>query len=123
MAWGPPAAWAAVIFGLSAMPSVPGPSYLSYPAHFIEYAVLGGLLYRALRQSPELPRAFTSSVAVAMASVYGLSDEIHQLFVPGRQADPVDWMIDTAGAVFAVLLIGRLFAARVERGGRAEPRR
>ncbi|MFR0868308.1 MAG: VanZ family protein [Adlercreutzia sp.] len=38
-------------------------------------------------------RAF---IAIACASLYGVSDEVHQLFVPERMCDPVDWMVDTA---------------------------
>ena len=36
--------------------------------------------------------------AVIGASLYGVSDEFHQLFVPGRMCDPMDWLVDTAGA-------------------------
>ena len=37
-------------------------------------------------------------IAIACASLYGVSDEVHQLFVPERMCDPVDWMVDTAGS-------------------------
>jgi len=42
--------------------------------------------------------------AVVLGSAYGLTDEIHQAFVPGRSADPRDWVADTAGAVLGALL-------------------
>ena len=40
----------------------------------------------------------TGLIAIACASLYGVSDEVHQLFVPERMCDPVDWMVDTAGS-------------------------
>lgn len=52
----------------------------------------------------------TVAFAVACASLYGATDEIHQLFVPGRSADPADWLTDTCGALLGSVLfcvIGR----------------
>ena len=43
-------------------------------------------------------------LAIVVASAYGVTDEFHQLFVPGRACDPVDWMVDTAGAALGALL-------------------
>ena len=36
-------------------------------------------------------------VAVALASLYAVTDEFHQSFVPGRMCDPADWLTDTLG--------------------------
>jgi VanZ family protein len=44
-------------------------------------------------------------LATSIASLYGISDEFHQSFVPGRTPDVVDWLADTSGALLAVLLI------------------
>ena len=72
--------------------------------HFCEYAVLGGLLLNALRVHTQSLR--TACLAgVAIASVYGITDEIHQLFVPGRFCDPADWVVDTCGAALGVLVL------------------
>lgn len=52
--------------------------------------------------------------AILCASFYGVSDEIHQYFVPSRSCDPVDWMIDTIGATCGAgvfLLLARLLNA------------
>lgn len=38
-------------------------------------------------------------VTVVFASLYGVTDEVHQIFVPGRFCDPLDWLVDTAGAL------------------------
>lgn len=46
-------------------------------------------------------------LAVAIASLYGITDEIHQIFVPGRFCDPLDWMTDTAGALLGAATMAK----------------
>lgn len=75
-------------------------------AHLVEYGVFCFLLYRSfgdedrIRWKPRL--AFLSILA---AAAYSLTDEFHQLFVPGRGASLVDCAIDTMGAAIAMSLI------------------
>ncbi len=77
--------------------------YVREAAHFIEYAILFVLVYAALK-------AFTDSKRIAVYAglvicfLYGCSDEIHQLFVPGRTCQLVDIVIDTAGAAAAAVV-------------------
>jgi VanZ family protein len=102
-AWLPVAIWAAVIFTISAVPSLDSglgvwDTVLRKLAHVGEYAVLGALLYRAVRREP---------AAVFLGSLYAVTDEVHQSFVTGRNGSPVDWLIDTAGVVAGVLLLSR----------------
>jgi VanZ family protein len=102
-AWLPVAVWAAVIFTLSSIPSLDSgldtwDTVLRKLAHLAEYAVLGALLYRALRREP---------AAIALGSLYAVTDEVHQAFVSGRQGSPLDWLIDTIGVVAGVLLLSR----------------
>lgn len=80
----------------------PGVDLLSPAAHFGEYALLGLLLANALRQHMPLKRACL--VAIACASLFGASDEIHQYFVPERMCDPLDWLVDTCGASLGALI-------------------
>ena len=87
-------------------------------AHFCEYTVLGALLANALRCHMPLRRACL--VAVACASLYGASDEFHQLFVPGRMCDPMDWLVDTAGAALGSGL-AYLQLRRKGREGKEQP--
>lgn len=71
--------------------------------HFCEYAVLGALVANALRgHLPHLRRACVT--AIVIASAYGVTDEFHQLFVPGRACDPLDWVVDTCGAALGALV-------------------
>jgi VanZ family protein len=103
----PALAYAGLIFALSASPN-PLPflpqSFLHQDKllHAAEYAVLAGLLVPGLRLAGMRP-ALALVVALAAASAYGATDEFHQSFVPGRDADPLDWAADTAGATLGAL--------------------
>jgi VanZ family protein len=79
---------------------------LSWLAHFLEFAILAGLLWLAARSTSALSR-HAGLIAVAIAALYALSDEVHQSFVPGRVPDVRDWLVDVAGAVLAVWLLSR----------------
>lgn len=110
--WGPVVAYAALIFFLSSqsMPSryMPGLFYgLSDKfLHAIEYGILAILLYRAFKHT--VNTRWTIGVSIFSAMAYGLSDEIHQWFVPHREADVWDLLADGCGAallVFAWVMI------------------
>ncbi|HIY84267.1 VanZ family protein [Rubneribacter sp.] len=81
-------------------------------AHFCEYALFGALWTNALRCHLPLSRAVL--VAIACASLYGVTDELHQLFVPDRACDPVDWLVDTAGAALGALLASHILRRRMQ---------
>ena len=98
--WLPVVVWAAVIFAFSSIPSLSSglgvwDTVLRKCAHVTEYAVLGGLLYRALeREAP----------ALAAGIAYAATDELHQHFVRGRHASPVDVAIDAVGVAAGMLV-------------------
>jgi VanZ family protein len=98
--------WAGIIFLLSSFPDPPGPrgpEWQSYAAHTVEYAVFGFLaagLVAAVR--PSAPTWRVALVAWLLAVLYGLSDEFHQSFVPGRHASLVDVAFDALGAGIGV---------------------
>ena len=87
-----------------------GVDLVSSVAHFLEYALLGLLLANALRFHAPSARAYL--LAVLVASFYGGTDELHQCFVPGRFSDPVDWLVDTCGAVLGVFAYARICDTR-----------
>jgi VanZ family protein len=102
--WLPVLIWAAVIFTLSSIPSLSTglgtwDTILRKGAHLTEYAVLGGLLYRALGREP---------LALAVGIAYAATDELHQYFVRGRHASPVDVAIDAVGVAIGMLVWLRL---------------
>jgi VanZ family protein len=102
--WAPAVLYMAVIFGGSSfprLPDIPG-GFSDKTAHAAEYAVLGVLLARALAGPGWLSLRFPSVVAATvLAALYGVSDECHQLFVPGRNFEVRDMMADAAGASVA----------------------
>ena len=106
--WLPVIVWAAVIFLFSSIPSLGTglgvwDTILRKGAHLTEYAILGLLLLRAVGR--ELP-------AFALGIAYAITDEIHQHFVRGRHASPIDVLIDTAGVAIGIFLVSRLFQTR-----------
>ena len=103
----------ALIFGLSSIsnpPNLPGGS--DKGAHSILYAGFGTLLLRALAGGRLRHVAVrTMFAAILLAAAYGVTDEIHQLFVPGRSYEVADMVADAAGAGVAtigVTLWGRM---------------
>ena len=94
----------------------PDVDVVSSCAHFCEYTVFGALWVNALRHHMPLRRAMV--LGVACASLYGVTDEFHQLFVEGRMCDPADWAVDTAGALLGAFL-ARAGARRKARGTRS----
>jgi VanZ family protein len=107
--WVPAIAWMMLIFGLSAQSQLPTPEerwvefVLEKSGHFLMFAVLAALLVRAL-DPKKLGRRRAFGLAIFIAVLYGLSDEIHQVFVPGRKADWTDVLVDWAGAVFGSIV-------------------
>jgi VanZ family protein len=106
--WVPPLVLMALIFLLSAQPSLNSGLGLAdhigrKVVHFAEYALLAYLWWRALRT--RMPARTATFAAVAIASAYAATDELHQTFVHGRHGTPVDWLIDTAGATLVMVRV------------------
>lgn len=83
--------------------------FIRKAAHFSEFAVLGLLLclhLSVLRRRIPIPRY--PVWAYLIGSLYGVSDEIHQRFVPGRSGEWRDMLIDSAGVLFGVLVMAGL---------------
>ena len=102
--WGPVGLYAGIIFFGSSLSSPPESisSFLGDISdkvlHLSEYALLGALLYRAFRHASSGWGAHHAVwAAVAGSTLYGVSDETHQLFVPFREADVLDIVADTVG--------------------------
>lgn len=73
-------------------------------AHLTEYALFGMLLYYSLGRRREW-RRMPAVCALIIAGLYSLSDEFHQLFVPGRGPSLVDSGIDTFGAFLGIVMV------------------
>ncbi len=70
--------------------------------HAVEYGLLGILLYRAFQHTSHTVRSV--SLAIICAVGFGISDEIHQWFVPHRHADIWDVLADGAGALCFIII-------------------
>ncbi|WP_372995810.1 VanZ family protein [Lutispora sp.] len=70
-------------------------------AHFFSYLVLGVLVINALRRSGN-KRMTGYALAFVICVLYAVSDEVHQLFVPGRGGQVTDVLIDSAGAAVGI---------------------
>lgn len=75
-------------------------------AHFTEYAILGVLFYLFYRQIlPQKNGLQLFILAILSSFLYACTDEIHQLFVPGRSGQFTDVLVDTLGASFGCLIL------------------
>ncbi len=94
----------AAIFYVSGLQIAPLPDEVSdKTGHFVAYGGLALLSLRAVAGG--LPSRVTWRVAwlaLAIAGGYGMFDEIHQTFVPGRSGDVADWFADMTGAAIGI---------------------
>jgi hypothetical protein len=103
--WGPALILMGTIFGLSATPSEEMIHFGLYDfvikkgAHMAGYALLALAFLRGFRY--ERKHFFWILVLVFL---YAASDEIHQFFVPGRNASIIDVFIDLAGGIVAIII-------------------
>lgn len=77
-------------------------------AHGIGYFLLGFSVLFAL---PAHSR-WSPSIALLLCSLYSFSDELHQLFIPGRSASATDMLIDTLAALIGVAIMLGIIASR-----------
>jgi VanZ family protein len=98
------ALWACLIFWESSQanpfPFLP-PEIFSHDKllHMGAFAVLAGLAVGALAGARIASLGKVAAIAAVLATGYGATDEWHQSYVPGRDADPWDWAADTLGAI------------------------
>ena len=129
-AWWPAIAWACVIFVMSTdsfsskhtayffepilrwlIPSLTAHQFevihygIRKSAHFTEYFLFCMLIYRGARGGRGGWRWTWGLAAFSVAAGYSALDEIHQAFVAGRTASPYDSMLDSTGALFAIIVL------------------
>lgn len=96
-----------LIFFVSSLPKVPLPDEIPNQdkfLHFAAYGVMAALAWRCFRHHVEEIGRLTI-FCVGFCLLYGLSDELHQYFVPGRNSSLYDVAADLFGAIFSVYLI------------------
>lgn len=115
MRWVPALAallWMALIFALSARSTIPVPLGLAagltaIAGHLVAYAVLAVLLWWAML-SLDVSAKRRFALALIGTVAYGLTDEWHQSFVSGRDASPLDLVVDGIGAIGGLIAVRRV---------------
>jgi VanZ family protein len=96
------------IFTLTSLPSesLPSVSLGDKIEHLIAYLVLGFFLYFNIlfQNNWSLLKRNIFLSAFLIALLYGAFDELHQLLIPGRSAEFIDWIADVTGAIIGVTL-------------------
>ena len=104
--WLPVILYCLLIFLQSSQPSperLPQFPLADKLVHFLGYGILGLLFIRAF-QTTRLRPAACIILSILAAILYGISDEIHQIYVPTRHSDPMDMIANTLGSIFGVLV-------------------
>jgi len=94
-----------VIFILSHQSTLPLPMAFPHQDKLVHGSAYGVMAFLAWRTFSHLvqTRLLLVGVAVMFSSAYGVSDEFHQSFIEGRDADIWDWVADTIGATLMAL--------------------
>jgi VanZ family protein len=107
----PAVLWALLIFWASSIPATKLPTLAHFindkVIHIIFFFVLGLLVYRALepRKKPERFNWKRLLISIAAVVLYGVFDEFHQSFVPGRTVDVLDATADAIGGILSALVL------------------
>jgi VanZ family protein len=119
VAWTPSLFWAALLFRLSSIPGadlprLPGWWSADKFVHGGLYAVFGALCWFGLRVTWTRPRKPVIDVLAGglFAAIYGITDELHQAFTPGRSPDVFDVMADFVGGLLGALACVAIVARR-----------
>jgi VanZ family protein len=114
--WLPTLIWMIVIFGFSSQPSLHASAFdlldflIKKTAHFMEYLILATLMFFSLKKTVPKPTPSLFWFTLVISIIYAAGDEIHQLFVPGREGRLRDVLIDSSGIVTALYLIKKHFS-------------
>jgi VanZ family protein len=112
--WAAVAIWIAIQLTLTSLPADALPRGVNHPwdwlVHCCIYAALGVLIARAWALGGQPPRRL--AWLALLISVFAALDEVHQLFIPGRDAEVLDWLSDTVGAAAGLIVGTRLMFSR-----------
>jgi len=101
-----------ILFGATTLPAASMPSFgvVDKVNHLSAYFILAILLFLTLLFQQKIPLAKkrVAAYALIICSLYGMLDEVHQIFIPGRSAEFLDFLADACGALLGVLLMNYL---------------
>ena len=106
--WIPVIAYMAMLFVFSSLSTLPSPpaGFSFYDAHIAAYAGLAALTARATGEGLRDVSWRAVLGAIVISSLYGVSDEYHQMFVPGRSFEVLDMVADAIGSVAGASAVG-----------------
>ena len=100
--------WAILIFFASSIPSYSIPSWgittKDFILHFIEYSIFGFLLARVFLHSQHRVSWRSCILITLIGILYAASDEFHQKFVEGRYSEFSDFIADSVGVIFGLII-------------------
>lgn len=107
--WLPFFVWVILVFAGSSIPRPPEspfgmPAGADKVAHFLEYLILAFLFYRGVRGERQRMGLQAWFIVLATGFVIASIDEYHQAYIPGRDANILDWAADMAGIVTGTLV-------------------
>ncbi|OGM25255.1 hypothetical protein A2715_04380 [Candidatus Woesebacteria bacterium RIFCSPHIGHO2_01_FULL_39_32] len=111
--WAPPIVWMVLIFSFSSLATNPvsvihwKDFIVKKTGHVLIYAILTILIYRAFREG-RTHRKKAAFYSIFFAVAYGISDEYHQSFTPGRDPQMRDVIFDTIGSILAIYIVWKL---------------
>jgi len=101
-----------ILFSATTLPAASMPSFgvVDKVNHLLAYFILAILLFLTLlfQQKILLSKNKVAGYALIICSLYGMLDEVHQIFIPGRSAEFLDFLADVCGALLGVLLMNYL---------------
>ena len=104
--WGPVVLYMGIIFFVSHQPEVTIPAGLSdKQSHSLAYTLLGALMVRALAGGlGGRISARTAVLGILFTTLYGASDEYHQMFIAGRSSEMYDLYADAVGGALGAFV-------------------
>lgn len=103
-------AYCGLIYWLSDQPRLPAPDLFGNEdklIHAAAFALMAWLFWQGWRRLLAGHFLLLALLAVLFCTLFGLTDEWHQSFVPGRDASIYDWLADTVGAILMVVVMLR----------------
>jgi VanZ family protein len=109
--------WMALIFGLSSQSHFDAPGGISVDvlavvAHLILYGVLAGSIWFAIRHVSPVRPMKTFVTVIILTTLYGITDEVHQAFVPLRDASLFDVGVDFCAALIVTSVLTAITSLR-----------
>ena len=111
LCWLPLIIYCLAIYIQSSLPGskhIPDVRFMDKMLHFGAYALLGILFFRAYETLPLRDnKKLLILLSIVSAILYGISDEVHQYYVPSRHGDILDGVANAIGSIIGVVLYYR----------------